>query len=75
VQLLARAHRQVKRQRSDFHHSDCQHQGAPHLVQTNDTIACEDVQTANMVQHHHLATSIQEAGRGQFVSILAAKAV
>jgi putative transposase len=70
VALLAKAHQQVKRQRADFHHKT-----ALALVRANDVIYHEDLQTANMVQNHHLAKSIQDAGWGQFLSILAFKAV
>jgi putative transposase len=69
VVLLAKAHQTVKRQRQDFHHKV-----ALQLVQTNDTIYHEDLQTANMVKNPHLAKSITDAGWGQFLSILAAKA-
>jgi putative transposase len=59
----------VQRQRRDFHHKV-----ALQLVQTNDAIYHEDVQTANMLKNHHIARSIQDAGWSQFLSILAAKA-
>jgi putative transposase len=69
VRLLARAHQDVQRARRDFHHKT-----ALALVQQYDAIYHEDLQTANMVQNHHLATSISDAGWGQFLAILAAKA-
>jgi putative transposase len=70
VNLLARAHLKVKRQRADFHHKV-----ARALVRTNDTIYHEDLRTANLVKNHHLAKSISDAGWALFLSILSAKAV
>ncbi|HEY7020684.1 MAG TPA: transposase [Ktedonobacterales bacterium] len=70
VTLFAKAHQTVRRQRQDFHHKV-----ALQLVQTNDTIYYEDLQTANMVRNRHLAKSISDAGWPMFLSILAFKAV
>src|SRR5258707_4899657 len=46
VRLLAKKHLKVKRQRTDFHHTS-----ALVLVQQDDTISHEDVQTANMLKN------------------------
>jgi IS605 OrfB family transposase len=69
VKLLARAHQKVRRQRQDF-----QHKIALHLIRDYDMIYHEDLQTANMLRNHHLATSIADAGWSGSLSILSHKA-
>jgi putative transposase len=43
-------------------------------VRENDAIYHEDLRVANLVKNHHLAKSIQDAGWGAFLIILAFKA-
>jgi putative transposase len=88
VQVLARRHQKVKRQRTDFHHKT-----ALTLVRQYDTIYLEDLQIANMVQRpkpvsdsnggflHNGASakaglnkSIEDAGWSSFRQILTCKA-
>jgi putative transposase len=56
----------VRRQRQDFHYKT-----ALQLVRENDTIYHENLQPANMVRNHHLARSLNDAGWGAFLIILA----
>jgi putative transposase len=69
VQLLARKHQHVQRQRRDFHHKT-----ALALLRRSDTIYLEDLRVANMVRNRHLAKSISDAGWAAFRTILSAKA-
>jgi putative transposase len=69
VRLLAKAHQTVKRQRRDDHHKT-----ALGLVRHDDVIYHEDVRVAHLLKNHQLATSIADAGRSQFLSILSDKA-
>jgi putative transposase len=69
VNLLAKAHQKVKRQRRDFHHKT-----ALALLRQYDVVYLEDLRVANMVQNPHLAKSISDAGWAQFRTILSGKA-
>jgi putative transposase len=88
VDILAKAHQHVRRQRSDFHHKT-----AFALVRQYDTIYVEAIQAANLIRrpepkpdgnggYEHngasrkagLNKSIQDAGWRQFLSILTFKA-
>ncbi|GHO61479.1 transposase [Ktedonobacter sp. SOSP1-52] len=61
-QAVAYAHLKVQRQREDFAGKQ-----ANALVSSHDLIAFEDLQIRNMVRNRHLATSIHDAGWGQFL--------
>jgi putative transposase len=69
VQLLARKHQKVRRQRQDFHHKT-----ALDLLRAYDTVYLEDLQVANLVKNLHLSKSISDAGWAQFRTILEGKA-
>jgi len=67
--LLAKARQQVRRQQADSHHKT-----TPAFVRANDVIYQEDMQTANMLKHHHFAESSGDAGWRAFLTILSDKA-
>jgi putative transposase len=69
VQLLAKAHLKVKRQRRDFHHK-----AALQLVRQYDAIMYEDLRVRNLVKNHHLAKSVSDAGWSAFLTIHSHKA-
>jgi putative transposase len=64
VQLLKRHHQTAQRQRRHFHHTT-----ALALLRRYDTVHLEDVQVANRVRNHHLATRISDAGWAAFRTI------
>jgi len=68
VQAVAKTHRKIRRQRSDFHHTT-----ARRLVNAHDLIAHEDLKVSNMVRSN-LARSISDVGWASFFEILANKA-
>lgn len=66
---VAKLHRKVKNQRSDFHHKVSRK-----IVDTYGFIAVEDLNIQGMVTNHHLSKSIHDAGWGQLLSYLTYKA-
>jgi putative transposase len=69
VQLLARQHQQVRRQRADFAHKT-----SLDLLRRFDEIAVEDLNIKGLVKNHHLAKSINDAAWGTFIQTLESKA-
>ncbi|CAM3924347.1 transposase [Deinococcus frigens] len=68
IQIVAKTHRKIRRQRLDFHHIT-----ARRLVNKHDLIAHEDLNVSNMVRSN-LARSISDAGWTSFFLILSSKA-
>lgn len=69
VFALAKAHAKVVNQRLDMAHKI-----ARNLIDRYDSLVVEDLKIANMVQNHHLAKSISDAGWNLFCNILTSKA-
>jgi putative transposase len=69
VQLLARTQQQVKRRRTDFHHTT-----ALALLRQYDVVSLEESQVAKLVRNRPLATRISAAGWAAFRTIRDAKA-
>ncbi len=66
---VAKVHKKIRNQRKDSNHKI-----SKGLVKTFDYIVFEDLQIRNMVQNHHLAKSILDAGWGQIIRFTAYKA-
>jgi putative transposase len=67
--IVARVHRKVRNQRKDFTYKT-----GNMLVNNYDLIVFEKLQIKNMVQNHHLAKSISDAGWGQLQTFTKYKA-
>jgi putative transposase len=66
---VAKVHRRIRNQRKDSNHKISRG-----LIKRFDYIVFEDLQIKNMVQNHHLAKSILDAGWGQIIRFTAYKA-
>ncbi len=66
---VARVHRKIRSQRKDFAHKT-----GRMLVDTYDRIVFEKLQIQNMVQNHHLAKGISDAGWSQLIRLTRSKA-
>jgi putative transposase len=67
--IVSKVHRRIRNQRKDFAHKT-----SKTLVDTYDRIVFEDLQIKNMVQNHHLAKSISDAGWYQLMQFTKSKA-
>ena len=67
--IVSKVHRRIRNQRKDF-----AHKVSKNLVDNYDLIKFEDLQIKNMVQNHHLAKSISDAGWYQLMNLTEYKA-
>ena len=67
--IVSKVHRTIRNQRKDFAHKT-----SKKLVDKYDHIVFEDLQVKNMVQNHHLAKSISDAGWSQLINFTKTKA-
>ena len=67
--IVSKVHRKIRNQRKDFAHKTSRI-----LAETYDHIVFEDLQIRNMVQNHHLAKSISDAGWSQLINFTKTKA-
>ncbi len=67
--VVARVHRKIRNQRKDFNHKT-----ARNLITRFDLIGFENLHIQNMMQNHHLAKSIADAGWYQLQILTASKA-